>query len=268
MKKRILTACIGVPFLIAVLAWGGWLSELLTAFMALIALYESYRALRTGGYHVCVWGAYAAAVCIWPFSRLVGKIDPMLFTTAAMGISITGVLLSEKPTFPNAAATIYPIFTVLLPFSMFMMMQNQTFGRVSGKSLVFMTFAVAFAGDAAAYFGGKALGKHKLCPQISPNKTVEGSVFYLIGSIAAALATRAFYVHVMNAPMPGIPAAVLLGLLGAVAGQIGDLCASLLKRHCGIKDYGRIFPGHGGVMDRFDSAIFTMIVFYGYTLVL
>ena len=69
-------------------------------------------------------------------------------------------------------------------------------------------------------------------------------------------------------PMPGLPASVLLGFLGAIAGQIGDLSASLLKRYSGIKDYGHVFPGHGGVMDRFDSVIFTLIVFYCYTLVL
>ena len=69
-------------------------------------------------------------------------------------------------------------------------------------------------------------------------------------------------------PMPGIPAAIALGLIGSVAGEIGDLSASLLKRHSGIKDYGKIFPGHGGVMDRFDSVIFTLIVMYCYTLVL
>ena len=76
------------------------------------------------------------------------------------------------------------------------------------------------------------------------------------------------FVYVFHMPMPGIPATIALGLIGSVAGEIGDLSASLLKRHSGIKDYGQIFPGHGGVMDRFDSVIFTLIVMYCYTLVL
>ena len=76
------------------------------------------------------------------------------------------------------------------------------------------------------------------------------------------------FVYAFHMPMPGIPAAIALGLIGSVAGEIGDLSASLLKRHSGIKDYGKIFPGHGGVMDRFDSVIFTLIVMYCYTLVL
>ena len=90
----------------------------------------------------------------------------------------------------------------------------------------------------------------------------------LLGGVLLALLVRAFFVLVLNTPMPGIPAAVLLGVIGSVAGQVGDLTASLLKRHSGIKDYGKLFPGHGGVMDRFDSVIFALIVMYCYTLVL
>ena len=99
-------------------------------------------------------------------------------------------------------------------------------------------------------------------------KTVEGSVFYFAGSILSAQLLRLLIVHGFGHPMPGVPATLLLGLLGGFAGQIGDLSASLLKRYSGIKDYGSIFPGHGGVMDRFDSVIFVMIVMYCYTLVL
>ena len=93
-------------------------------------------------------------------------------------------------------------------------------------------------------------------------------LFGLLGGVLLALLVRAFFVLVLNTPMPGIPAAVLLGVIGSVAGQVGDLTASLLKRHSGIKDYGKLFPGHGGVMDRFDSVIFALIVMYCYTLVL
>ena len=152
--------------------------------------------------------------------------------------------------------------------SMFMMMLNATYGLVPGIALITMAFAIAYACDAAAYFGGRAMGRHKLCPSISPNKTVEGALFGVLGGVLAARLCRAFFVYIFGMPMPGVPAAMLLGVLGSLAGQIGDLTASLLKRHSGIKDYGKIFPGHGGVMDRFDSVIFTLIVMYCYTLVL
>ena len=93
-------------------------------------------------------------------------------------------------------------------------------------------------------------------------------MFGVVGGTIGGLICRAVFVYAFHMPMPGIPAAIALGLIGSVAGEIGDLSASLLKRHSGIKDYGKIFPGHGGVMDRFDSVIFTLIVMYCYTLVL
>lgn len=268
MKTRILTAIVGIPLLIAALIVRGWFAELLIVVLTLVALDECYKALRTAGYQVCIWGGYVAAAAMWPLSRLMGVLDPLLLVVAAMGISMLGVLLNKKPTFPDAAASVYPLFTCLLPFSMFMMMLNTTYGRVPGIALITMAFGIAYGCDAMAYLGGRTLGRHKLCPAVSPKKTVEGAVAGLLGGVLLALAVRAFFVYVLGTPMPGIPAAILLGVIGSVAGQVGDLTASLLKRHSGIKDYGKLFPGHGGVMDRFDSVIFTLIVMYCYTLVL
>ncbi|MBO5568009.1 MAG: phosphatidate cytidylyltransferase [Clostridia bacterium] len=268
MKKRIITACIGVPIIIVALIYGGWVAELLISFFTIIALKEYNDALVKAGYSICPWGGYLAAMLMWPLARMKGALDPLILVTAAMGVSMTGVILSKEPSFPNASASVYPIFTALLPMSMFMMMMSKQFGQVSGKALVAMAFSIALVGDASAYFGGRLWGKRKLCPKVSPKKTVEGAICYLAGGIVASLICRAVFVYGLHKPMPGIPAAILLGILGAVAGQIGDLSASLLKRYCGIKDYGKIFPGHGGVMDRFDSVIFTLIVLYCYTLVL
>lgn len=268
MKTRILTALVGVPLLIFALVVRGWFAELLIVLLTLIALDECYKALRTAGYQVCTWGGYAAAVVMWPLSRFMGVLDPLLLVVGAMGISMLGVLLNRRPTFPDAAASVYPLFTCLLPFSMFMMMLNTTYGRVPGIALITMAFGIAYGCDALAYLGGRSFGRHKLCPSVSPKKTVEGAVAGLLGGVLLALMVRAFFVLVLNTPMPGIPAAILLGVIGSVAGQVGDLTASLLKRHSGIKDYGKLFPGHGGVMDRFDSVIFALIVMYCYTLVL
>lgn len=268
MKTRVMTALIGVPVLIVALVVRGLFAELLIVALTLIALNEMHKALRTAGYQVCMWGGYAAAIAMLPLNRLTGVLDPLLLVAGAMGISMLGVLLNEKPSFPDACASVYPLFTCLLPFSMFMMMLETTYGRVPGVALITMAFAVAYGCDALAYLGGRSFGRHKLCPSVSPKKTVEGAVSGLIGGVISALLVRALFVHALNTPMPGIPAAILLGVLGSIAGQVGDLTASLLKRHSGIKDYGKLFPGHGGVMDRFDSVIYTLIVMYCYTLVL
>lgn len=268
MKTRIRTALVGVPILIVALILRGWFAELLLVALTFIAMDECYKALRAAGYRVCTWGGYAAAAAMWPLSRFMGVLDPLLLVVGAMGISMLGVLLNRRPTFPDAAASVYPMFTCLLPFSMFMMMLNTTYGRVPGVALITMAFGVAYGCDAMAYLGGRTFGRHKLCPEVSPKKTVEGAVCGLAGGVLLGLLVRAFFVHLLRMPMPGIPAAILLGVIGSVAGQVGDLTASLLKRYSGIKDYGKVFPGHGGVMDRFDSVIFTLIVMYCYTLVL
>ncbi|MBQ7887441.1 MAG: phosphatidate cytidylyltransferase [Clostridia bacterium] len=268
MKTRVMTALAGVPVLLLALIVRGWFAELLIVALTLIALHECYKALAAAGYHACTWGGYFAAIVMWPLYLLMGELDPLLLVTSAMGISMLGVLLGRQPSFPDAAASVYPLFTCLMPFSMFMMMLDTMYGRVPGVALITMAFGVAYGCDVLAYLGGRALGRHKLCPTVSPKKTVEGAISGVLGSVLLALAVRAFFVHVLSTPMPGVPAAILLGVIGSVASQTGDLTASLLKRYSGIKDYGKLFPGHGGVMDRFDSVIFALIVMYCYTLVL
>ena len=268
MKTRVITALVGVPILIAALIIRGVVADVLIIALTLIALSECYKALAAAKYKVCKWGGYFAAIIMWPLSSFMGVLDPLLLVTAAMGISMLGVLLSKEPTFPNAAASIYPLFTCLMPFSMFMMMHSTMYGRVPGIALITMAFGIAYGCDIFAYLGGRTFGRHKLCPAVSPKKTVEGAVSGVLGAVMFALIIRAFFVHVLSTPMPGIPAAILLGVIGSVAGQVGDLTASMLKRYSGIKDYGKLFPGHGGVMDRFDSVLFTLIVMYCYTLVL
>jgi len=268
MKTRVLTALAGLPILLLALIVRGVFADILIVALTFIAMNECYKALSTAGYKVCTWGGYFGAAIMWPLSGLMGVLDPLLLVAAAMGISMLGVLLSKEPTFPNAAASLYPLFTCLMPFSMFMMMINTMYGRVPGIALITMAFGVAYGCDVMAYFGGRTFGRHKLCPSVSPKKTVEGAVSGVLGSVLFALGVRAFFVHLLSTPMPGIPAAILLGVIGSVASQVGDLTASMLKRHSGIKDYGKLFPGHGGVMDRFDSVIFALIVMYCYTLVL
>lgn len=268
MKLRLITAAIGVPFIIFCLVVRGWFAELVVTAVTLIAMMECYRALRAAKYEVCTWGGYAAALLMFPLSQLFGVKDPLLLVVAATGIAMVGVITGKEPTFPNAAATVYPLFTVLLPLCMLLMMVNTTFGTVPGIALITLAFSIAYGCDSAAYIGGKSLGKRKLCPRISPNKTVEGAISGLVGGVLFALTCRAVFVYGFKMPMPGIPAAILLGAIGAFFGQIGDLTASILKRYSGIKDYGKIFPGHGGIIDRMDSVIFVLIVIYCYTLLL
>ena len=127
-----------------------------------------------------------------------------------------------------------------------------------------MPLVAAFMSDSAALFTGMACGKHKLAPKASPKKTVEGAMGGLVGGVLGMIVFRIVFFFVTLQPL-SIGWCMVIGLVGAFMGQLGDLSFSVIKRQCGIKDYGTIFPGHGGILDRFDSVMFiapfvTMVV--------
>ena len=268
MKARMLTTILGIPFLIFVLIVRGWLAELLIVGLTLIALYEVYHALEAAGYKVSRLGGFFAALAMWPAARFGGILDPLVVLLAAMAVTSTDVLLRKKPEFPDLAMSVYPLMTCLMPLSMFMMLLNAQYGEIQGITLIVMAFAIGFMADGMAYLGGRKFGKHKLSPLVSPNKTVEGSVCGFAGAVVGAIICRFVLGSMFGLAVPGIAATIALAIFGSAAGQLGDLMASLLKRYCSLKDYGNLFPGHGGVMDRFDGMICVLMVIYFYTLMI
>ena len=132
-------------------------------------------------------------------------------------------------------------------------------GLESGRDWVFFALFVTFASDSAAYFIGRAWGRHPLAPDISPKKTLEGAVGGIIGAIIAGL----LLVLILDLPI-GYGVATLLAIAVSVFGQIGDLLESLFKRNMGVKDSGKSMPGHGGFLDRIDSVVLAGVVVYYY----
>ena len=124
-----------------------------------------------------------------------------------------------------------------------------------GKFLVLMPFLAAWGSDTCALFAGMLFGKHKLAPVISPKKTIEGAAGGVVGSTVLMVIYAAAMNHFFGVEMSMI-SAVLIGIFGSILGQIGDLSFSIIKRNYGIKDYSHLLPGHGGILDRFDSVIF------------
>lgn len=124
----------------------------------------------------------------------------------------------------------------------------------TGRYVILIPFLIACICDAGAYFVGVKFGKHKLAPVVSPNKTIEGA----LGGIASGVVAMLLYTFILDVPLKfdvNYGAAILYGILGCLVGEMGDLCFSVIKRQTGIKDYGNLIPGHGGVLDRFDSIL-------------
>ena len=150
---------------------------------------------------------------------------------------------------------------ILVPQAMTTMLRIENYELESGLFLLIMGLCGAWIADTGAYFTGVAIGKHKLCPEISPKKTIEGLVGgILTTAIVYAVAFSVYYGF--TAKRAAI--AFITGAVCAVIGTVGDLSASMVKRQIGFKDYGKIMPGHGGLMDRFDSVLFVLPTFYAF----
>lgn len=143
--------------------------------------------------------------------------------------------------------------TVVLPSLLLSLVR--IFDMRGGELLILLPLVAAWGSDTFAYFVGVRFGRHKLAPVISPKKTIEGSIGGVVGAAVLTMAVTALFNKHSAIDLPYWVAAII-GACGAVVGQLGDLSFSIIKRQTGIKDYGKIFPGHGGVLDRFDSVIF------------
>lgn len=178
----------------------------------------------------------------------------MLWFFGVVLLSLLYLFKIEERKLEDAMATITGIFYVVF-FSFHVTLVEQT-GEFS--NLVWLIFLTAFGTDSMAYFAGYAFGKHKLCPTISPKKTIEGSIGGILGSVIFC----GIFGYIVIPRL--IIHCIIIGVLGGIVSQFGDLTASIFKRKMGIKDYGHLIPGHGGILDRFDSVLFTAPMIYYY----
>lgn len=270
LATRVITAVPLVVMLIAAIAFGGWVMAAVAFACIALAIYEELGALRAGGHRPVWWVSFAGLICALPLMMklsFVGMIPLMLVLCLCV---VFQVMRRENPDLIDILVSVLPLFTLVLPaMCIFGVVDTQP--RTLELMLTVFVFTTAVGGDTFAYFVGSAVGGPKLCPPISPNKTIAGSIGGLAGSMAvtvlAGLIFRWCSPEFFSA-YPLIWADALVGLVGGAAAQLGDLFASLIKRHCKIKDFGHIFPGHGGMMDRLDSVLFTAIVIYCYRVIL
>ena len=262
MTQRIITGVALVGILVLAL-WGGglWFS---VPYMVTIcmSMYEMMRATAQAGHRPVVWPCWLCLVLSIPLFHFIGSVSLLmpLVGGAFMLIAMTVIFRSE-PKLEDIMISCLPLVSVLLPGLCMLGLQKAP-AQSYQNLLMVLAFGVPLFGDTLAYFIGSKVGKRKLCPAVSPNKSVEGAIAGLVGSVIWAMATAGAFSIVV--PIPAFWHFPILGLVGGIAGQMGDLFASLIKSHCGVKDFSNIFPGHGGMMDRLDSVYWSTVIMYVY----
>ena len=268
MKQRIITGAGLIAFLAINLWLPNWCMALATLVCIGFSVWEEYHALVTAGHRVVSWPTWVALGASVPLTWLFGvkAIVPLL--AAALFIMVTIILFRKEPELTDLSMSSLPLLTVALPGLSLVALSLIPDQKAVEVVLLSLTFAVPLTGDIAALFVGSAVGGPKFCPAVSPKKTISGSLGGLAGSVLAAMIVFGLSHVFCNAPtlakLPPWWHYLLLGFFGGVVGQIGDLFASLVKRHSGIKDFSNLFPGHGGMLDRLDSVLFMAVLMYCY----
>jgi len=277
---RVLTALVLVPVVVAAVWWGpSWLIAILVGVVTLLAMFEFFAlGARIGMRGYRLWTCFCALLLLshqWgvakrfmsdpgmnPFRHLSEFANSVMPTELILCVFVLGAALialaSRRPIaegLPAIGISAAGLLFVALPFSYIVLLHST--GALGPKLLLFVLVLV-WVGDTAAYFIGRAIGRHPMAAQLSPKKTWEGAIANLLGSMLVAVA---FYRWI--APLP-----VLFGAaaLGNIAGQIGDLVESAYKRSAGVKESGGLLPGHGGMLDRIDALILAAPVVWYYFL--
>ena len=274
MFKRVMVGVIGIPLLVLVLSFApAWATMLLLMALCAVGAHELLHAVGAAGdkpltvLTVGMAGLLPAAVYAQGFYGVQllttegetlpgGELAlPILALLFVLGLFLHAILRYGKEgavPFAHLTAGIFGGIVFPLMLSCLLRLRMGDHGTV----MVWLPLAISFGSDTFALFAGMACGKHKLAPHVSPKKTVEGGVGGLLGGVIGMLLLHAVGTWALGESFLSWGQILALGLLGSVIDQIGDLSFSVIKREFGVKDYGKLLPGHGGVLDRFDSVTF------------
>lgn len=265
LTRRVIFAVIAAPTSIAIVYFGDWALAIVLSVLAALAAWELFRLARETG-----------ALPLEPAGIVLAALLPLAVHAQRLGIytlSLTAIVAmilllfastiwlrgpAGKP-LSSAAITVFGVmYAGLFSYVYALRYHDYAVGAAAGTALVFLPVLLTWATDVGAYTFGRTFGKKKLIPSVSPGKTVEGAV----GGLGLAIVICLLYVRFILMPYAQlgltIQGAVLFAIVVSVAAQTGDLAESLLKREAGVKDTSRILPGHGGILDRFDSLLFVM----------
>lgn len=270
MKTRIITAIIGLAIFVPCLIFSETIAlDILLALISAVGVFELIRCAGQGKNYVLIIPATFLAF-FTPFTvRWINIgidfttfliIDLVLYLFYIFTLSVF-----SKGKFPVHDAGLIAAMTIYIIIGFCGILCIRSLPEC-GKYLYLVIFISSWLPDAGAYFVGIAIGKHKLIPDVSPKKTVEGAV----GGILTCVLSFVIYTLIVNNVFDAninIWIMIIVSIVLAIASMIGDLTASLIKRHYGIKDFGNLLPGHGGVLDRFDSCLATSMLFYVLTII-
>ena len=281
MKQRVITAVVLLA-LLAVVVWQIYTPLFVTviAFFSAVAANEIMKCAKVSNKFILCSGT-AFAFCV-PFFASAHILEPLVSTpqwalvinkvpnivfVIVLTLAFFLAMLKEysHTKFEDVAVSFIASVVVPYGFSIFVRLRDiDGYKTQIGVYLILFGLISALGTDTGAQLGGMAFGKHKMSPNISPKKTVEGAVCGVITGFALNLIAMLLYNHFADSPLTQTQAIVLMCVepLIGVMSMMGDLSASVLKRNFGVKDFGKIFPGHGGVMDRFDSSLFTLPLTY------
>ena len=256
--KRWATGVIAVPLLYLVIAYGPETIFILLIIIATLVGVAEYNQMVFG---TGLWREKVETLAVALLILIAAAARDRVLLVAVLSFAVMAILMlnllrirEEGLDMIRAGKVILGVMYVPLLMSHFILIRQEP----EGVRWIFFVLVLAFSGDIAAYYVGKGLGRRKLLPEVSPGKTVEGTIGLVAGSIIGCALFRYWFF-----PMLPVSHTVILGLVGSVTGQLGDLCESALKRSAGVKDSGKLLPGHGGILDRLDCLMFiTPFVYY------
>jgi phosphatidate cytidylyltransferase len=263
LLKRILVGVVGVPVVFLLIWLGSWYLAIFVAGLSVLAAHEFYTLAQKKNLRPLSPVGLLFSACLPLAALLALKTGCSLWTflpwPLALIVAAALALRGESPVegaLGRVSVTVFGIFYSGGLFSLQLPLRHDPrFTDAQGWKWLFLAYLLTWAVDVGGYAAGSAFGRHKLCPKISPGKTVEGVAGGLVLALATAWLAGSSWMGLLS-PGP----ALLLGLLVAAVAPVGDLVESLFKRDSGVKDSSLLIPGHGGILDRFDSLLFTVPV--------
>lgn len=261
LDRRVISALVSLPLLFAAVIFNIYIFFAALSIVTALGLYEYFTAVSNSSIKpmklLGIISGIMLQLLMFNNSTIIYMI-PLI--TLIMLILLAVPIFIKHYNFFGAGATLIGILYVPLMAGCLYLIRAIP---EKGVYLIWFVFIISWITDTMAYFSGMAFGKTKLCPSVSPKKTVEGSIGGIIGSTAACIGYGMFLntYGIINVSIINL---AFMGILGSVISQIGDLAASSIKRNVGVKDFGKIMPGHGGMLDRFDSILFVAPLIYYY----